>query len=60
VELFDVAPVTFPAYPETDVAVRGRDIALESLKAWRAAQPAGEEDLDLRAHQRRLRLAELS
>lgn len=29
VELFDVSPVTFPAYPETDVAVR-------SLEAWRA------------------------
>ncbi len=28
VELFDVSPVTFPAYPTTDVAVR-------SLEAWR-------------------------
>lgn len=31
VELFDVSPVTFPAYRETDVAVR-------SLEAWRSAQ----------------------
>lgn len=28
VKLFDVSPVTFPAYPETDVAVR-------SLEAWK-------------------------
>ena len=30
VELFDVSPVTFPAYPQTDVAVR-------SLSEWRAS-----------------------
>ena len=26
VDLFDVSPVTFPAYPQTDVAVRAREI----------------------------------
>lgn len=31
VRLFDVSPVTFPAYPQTDVAVR-------SLAEWRGAQ----------------------
>lgn len=34
VELFDVSPVTFPAYPTTDVGVR-------SLEAYRKAQPRG-------------------
>lgn len=33
VELFDVSPVTFPAYPQTDIAARSRD-------AWRASQAA--------------------
>ena len=32
VKLFDVSPVTFPAYPQTDVALR-------SLQAWREAHP---------------------
>lgn len=32
VKLFDVSPVTFPAYPQTDVALR-------SLDAWRQAHP---------------------
>ncbi len=34
VELFDVSPVTFPAYPQTDVGVRAelRNIATEKLK----------------------------
>ncbi|MCL4818935.1 MAG: HK97 family phage prohead protease [Vicinamibacteria bacterium] len=45
VRLRDVGPVTFPAYPDTGVAVR-------SLDAWRQTQPA----VDRR---RRLRLAEL-
>lgn len=36
VELFDVSPVTFPAYPDTDVGVR--EAALGSLRAWQASQ----------------------
>lgn len=36
VRLFDVSPVTFPAYPQTDVAVR-------SLQAWRASLSAADE-----------------
>lgn len=33
VQLFDVSPVTFPAYPQTDVAVR-------SMEAWRERMEA--------------------
>lgn len=47
VRLRDVGPVTFPAYPDTAVAVR-------SLDAWRQARPAGPAD-----RRRRLRLAEI-
>lgn len=35
--LFDVGPVTYPAYPDTDVATR-------SLEAWRAAKAAPESE----------------
>lgn len=43
VRLFDVSPVVYPAYPQTDVAIR-------SLEAWRSAQsPAvSTEDLERR------------
>lgn len=34
VELFDVSPVTFPAYPQTDVGLR-------TLEAYRKARPRG-------------------
>ena len=37
VRLFDVSPVVYPAYPETDVAVR-------SLEAWRQTQGAAEAE----------------
>lgn len=46
--LWDVSPVTFPAYPETDVAVR-------ELRAWKEALVPS-PDLDLRS--RRLKLTE--
>jgi HK97 family phage prohead protease len=49
--LMDISPVTFPAYPTTDVAVR-------SLAAWRETQePAPTPKLEER--RRRIRLAEV-
>lgn len=39
VELFDVSPVTFPAYPDTDVAVR-------SLEAWKKQNQRSRPRLD--------------
>jgi len=56
VELFDVSPVTFPAYPDTDVAVR-------SHEQWRESQSDEEGDADdrgrlLRYKRKRLELAE--
>lgn len=55
VDLVDVSPATFPAYPDTDVAVR-------SLEAWRQEPEsevarAARADLDLR--RRRLRITEI-
>ncbi len=39
VELFDVSPVTYPAYPQTDVAVRALQAAMQSAvppdESWR-------------------------
>lgn len=49
VELFDVSPVTFPAYPDTQVAVR-------SLKAWQEHETEAEEDKVDIITLRRLRL----
>jgi HK97 family phage prohead protease len=61
-ELFDVSPVTFPAYPETDTALRARFAErIEKLKA-----PVSQEDLSsaqkrgLDSFRRRLRLLELT
>jgi hypothetical protein len=50
VRLYDVAPVTYPAYPQTDIAVR-------ELRTWQAARPVATPDL--RSRERRLRQAEL-
>lgn len=52
VELFDVSPVTFAAYPQTDVV-----IAQRSLEAWRAAESnaaGGGSDEENNRRQRRL------
>lgn len=38
VRLFDVSPVTYPAYEQTDVSVRGLDVALSARDAFRQAQ----------------------
>ena len=58
VRLFDVSAVTFPAYPQTDVAVR-------SMVAWRtsqreAAEAAAAPGRKAAARRRRLDLAELT
>ncbi len=55
-ELFDVSPVTFPAYPETDIALRERFAReIKRLKAPDAAQAPG-----LDYFKRRLRLMDLA
>jgi len=53
VELLDVSPVTWPAYPSTEVALRAQDGAAEALAGLAKAQAADE------ARERRLRLLEL-
>lgn len=50
VDLFDVSPVTFPAYPQTDIAVR-------SMNAWRESKKPATTDFTIQ--RRRLDLAEL-
>jgi len=42
VKLFDVSPVTFPAYPDTEVSLRYTEAALRSHEEWKsAAVPPG-------------------
>jgi len=59
VELFDVSPVTYPAYPQTDIAVRSlqraRELGLLPVEALEP--PQGELDLDLRHRHELLGLA---
>lgn len=47
VELFDIGPVTFPAYPDTAVAVR-------SLEAWQEQQIPTGPDPAIEIHRRRM------
>lgn len=50
VELFDVSPVTFPAYQQTDIAVR-------SLESWKKRNAVSTVDLSMQ--RRRLELLEV-
>lgn len=61
VELVDVSPVTFPAYPATKVQARAQEEELAEFRAMgMAALPDPAPDLaDLELRQRRTRLAEL-
>lgn len=52
VELLDVSPVTWPAYPATEVALRAQDGAAEALDGLARAKAEDE------ARERRLRLLE--
>lgn len=58
-QLFDVSPVTYPAYPETDVGVRSvvvSDDTLERFQQEKRKAAAVARDL----HERLVRLAEVS
>lgn len=49
VRLFDVSPVTFPAYPATDLAKRSLEAWLETQKAPAAAEDPRDAQLDILA-----------
>jgi phage head maturation protease len=56
VELFDVGPVTFPAYPATDVAVRSmEDVAAEGKRRLAEQAP---KSVPVEVRRRELELAE--
>ena len=54
VKLFDVGPVSFPAYPDTAVGVRNLEIAMRSLEATKPkpVDPDPECDVDAELRQR--------
>jgi HK97 family phage prohead protease len=61
VELFDVSPVTYPAYPATEVSLRAATDAKDGLEGLRRAQAEEEQAIALAraahdARSRRLRL----
>lgn len=57
-ELFDVGPVTFPAYEATTTGVRDASDATEARKALEARK-AAQADLAAKARQRRARIVEM-
>jgi HK97 family phage prohead protease len=60
VDLYDVSPVTFPAYPATDVSMRGFEVARAGLAAAIASEPDGLTALrETEARARRTRLLEI-
>lgn len=61
-ELFDVSPVTFPAYPETDAVLRARFAEqIESLRAPVSTEDlSSAQELSMDNFRRRLRILELS
>jgi uncharacterized protein len=56
VELYDVGPVTFPAYEATSVGVRSKDVQDEAITA-RDAWRAGQQEI---LHRNRVRISEVA